>query len=642
MATDKRAAAVAWARRGFRVFPLAPGTKDPLDKGFPALATSDEGEVETRWSDPVTGWPRDYNVGVLTDGLCVVDVDTKKGPEALDAFFELDLPSDTLTVRTPSGGYHYYYRGPSTANSRSRIGFGIDTRSFHGFVIAPGSETDQGAYSLLRDAPVAEAPEHLIARLHAPRERAETAGPLVDLDKPEAVLRAIAYLEADAPLAVEGDGGDDTTYRVACIVKDMGVSELVAVRLMSERWNDRCAPPWSPEELERKVANAYEYGTAAPGAAAPELDFRGVELAEVGNPIAARPAGGAWVRHGDAWNTAQPWLFYKLLADRGVGLIVGPTQSGKTFLCTHLSRCLATGKRFFGQEPDDVGGTIFVFGGTEGSGFVERMAALGEAEALPISGLRVGPLSERGSLDRLLAEIKQEADRMRLEFGVPLRLVILETLSASGLLEDETDNAQCAAAINALAALSLRLQQHVGNGVLVLFTHHPPKEGRGARGGGALLANVDYAFEVLREGQETVRKLELTKGRNAPTRVLGGFTLPPVELGQDERGRPVTSCVISESDAPQPATADTSKPLMVFFRENLELCSVKTINGTEAVEKEDARQFFHDRYYIKPKPLKASIDRKFREALSAAEACGSLRTVEHDGREYLIVLKLES
>jgi hypothetical protein len=640
VATDKRAAAVEWARRGFRVFPLEAGSKDqPLEKGFPALASADPAAVERRWTDPVTGWARDYNVGVLCNDLCVVDVDTRKGPGVWEAFTDLDLPLETLTVRTPSGGYHFYYRGPSTANSRGDLGFGIDTRSFNGYVVAPGSERDIGEYVILRDAPVADAPEHLIAKLNSPRERA-SAAPLVDLDKPEAVLRAIAYLEADAPLAVEGAGGDDLTYRVACIVKDMGVSETVALRLMSERWNDRCAPPWSPEELERKVANAYEYGTAAPGAAAPELDFDGVQLAEVEQP-AAPVGGGAWVRHGDAWNTAQPWLFYKLLADRGVAGIVGPSQSGKTFLCTHLAHSLATGRKFFGQEPDERGGTIVVFGGTEGSGFVERLAALGADETLPISGLRVGPLSERGSLDRLLAEITQEADRMRLEFGVPLRLVILETLSASGLLEDETDNAKCAEAINALAALSLKLQRHVGNGVLVLFTHHPPKEGRGARGGGALFNNSDYFLEVLREGNETVRKLELTKGRNAPIRVLGGFTLPPVELGQDERGRPVTSCVISESDAP--ASDDgpgASVKLMRFFAECVELSTVKRLGQRDAVEVDEVRGLFHERYYGKRN--RAAMDRQFRNARAAAEERGAVQAATADGRDYFLLLKLET
>lgn len=639
MATDKRAAAVEWAKRGFRVFPLAPGAKTPLEKGWPDSATADVAEVEARWTDPVTGWARDYNIGVLCRDLLVVDVDAKKGSQVWPGFFDLGLP-DTLTVETPTKGWHCYLTAPDTAPSAGKLGFGIDTRSANSYVVAPGSETEIGEYRVLRDAPLAEAPEDVLLRLDAPRERASTSAPLVDLDKPEAVLRAIRYLEVDAPLAVEGDGGDDRTYRVACAVKDMGVSEVVAVRLMLERWNDRCAPPWPSEELEAKVANAYAYGTLRPGAASPEADFKGVALAEVENPVAPRPAG-AWVRHGDEWNTAQPWLFYKMLADRGVAAMIGPSQSGKTFLCTHLARCLATGKPFFGTEPDDQGGTIVVFGGTEGSGFVERLAALGEEENLPISGLRAGSLSERGSLDRLLAELKQEADRMRLEFGAPLRLVILETLSASGLLEDETDNAKCAEAINALAALSLRLQAHVGNGVLVLFTHHPPKEGRGARGGGALINNADYAFEVLREGSETVRKLELTKGRNAPTRVLGGFTLPPVELGQDERGRSVTSCIISESEAPQSDDGPgASVKLLRFFAECVELATVTQIGGKDAVEIDAVRGLFHERYYGKRKP--ASMDRQFRNARAAAEERGAVQAVEHAGRDYFVLLKLET
>ena len=64
--------AVAWAERGFRVFPCVPRGKIPKVKEFYNVATSDPDQVAAMWTDPVTGWPLDHNIGVATDDMIVV------------------------------------------------------------------------------------------------------------------------------------------------------------------------------------------------------------------------------------------------------------------------------------------------------------------------------------------------------------------------------------------------------------------------------------------------------------------------------------------------------------------------------------------------------------------------------------------
>ena len=60
------------------------------------------------------------------------------------------------------------------------------------------------------------------------------------------------------PIAIEDDGGDATTYQLACLGRDFGLSPA---RLLKEilPWNERCLPPWSESELKLKIKNAYEY-----------------------------------------------------------------------------------------------------------------------------------------------------------------------------------------------------------------------------------------------------------------------------------------------------------------------------------------------------------------------------------------------
>jgi hypothetical protein len=130
---DMLNAALAWSGRGFRVFPLRPSTKEPyggLD--WVNSATADPDAVRRMWTDPATGLAQPHNVGVLTSDPIVIDVDVKGGKKGLESLFDLDIPMDTLTTRTPSGGLHLYFKGPNRANGVNRLGDGLDMRSWHG------------------------------------------------------------------------------------------------------------------------------------------------------------------------------------------------------------------------------------------------------------------------------------------------------------------------------------------------------------------------------------------------------------------------------------------------------------------------------------------------------------------------------
>lgn len=110
-------------------------------------------------------------------------------------------------------------------------------------------------------------------RSAAPKKpRAEVAREIV-IDREAAKVRFIHYLKHDAPLAIEGQGGDQTTFVVAAKGKDCGLSEAETYTLMSEHWNPRCSPPWDDDELATKVRNAYDYGQNEPGCDAPERVF---------------------------------------------------------------------------------------------------------------------------------------------------------------------------------------------------------------------------------------------------------------------------------------------------------------------------------------------------------------------------------
>ncbi|XVS60699.1 bifunctional DNA primase/polymerase [Actinosynnema sp. CA-299493] len=162
-------AALAAAERGWPVMPLRPHGKTPALRGWDDEATLDPDRIRRWWSR------RAYNVGISCGpaGLLVVDLDVPHGREAFArrAWQHGDEdPRDTYTVATPSGGEHRYFRAPDVplGNTAGRIAPHVDTRGVGGYVVAAGSLLGHDRYRVVRDAPVAPAPEWLVAVLTPP------------------------------------------------------------------------------------------------------------------------------------------------------------------------------------------------------------------------------------------------------------------------------------------------------------------------------------------------------------------------------------------------------------------------------------------------------------------------------------------
>src|SRR5690348_8943929 len=89
------------------------------------------------------------------------------------------------------------------------------------------------------------------------------------------------YLKKDARPALEGQGGDKTTYEVACVGRDFGLPEPRVYELMLQHYNPRCEPPWDAVDLKRKVQNAFEYANGEAGSRSLARDFRDTTDSEI-------------------------------------------------------------------------------------------------------------------------------------------------------------------------------------------------------------------------------------------------------------------------------------------------------------------------------------------------------------------------
>jgi hypothetical protein len=360
-------AALRLAAQGFHVFPVIANGKLPAIGGWPHRATRDPETIRSWWTevDPVMNVTRvkDYNVGIcgsrLGDDkhLLIVDVDTKgDGPDTirgLELLYDADW-TDTFRVETPSGGFHLYFVvDQPAATTAKRIGAGLDTRGFNGFVVAPGSTINGKAYRFTGGT-VRAAPDWLVEKVGAPPERTKDENVLTLLDMQPALDRAIDWLINNAPVAELGARGS-TAYKVAARIREFGVSEMAARDLMVEHWNARCEPPMEFEDLSLSVAHAYEYAREPLGSASP-LDFDPVTEEEIEIPVEGREAKPAIKATPFVWRDprtipTRKWVYGRHYIRKFVSATVAPGGVGKSSLSVVEALAMATGRNLLGTQP---------------------------------------------------------------------------------------------------------------------------------------------------------------------------------------------------------------------------------------------------------------------------------------------------
>ncbi|MFX0581009.1 bifunctional DNA primase/polymerase [Nocardia nepalensis] len=277
---DLRAVAFAAAARGWPVFPLRPGAKKPpVFKRWPELASTDRARIAQWWS-----WNAHFNPAIATGpaGLHVIDLDPRHmTPPALDltealARLAARLPRPappTLTVATPHG-WHLYYRAPEQPRltcTVARIGDGIDSRGHGGYIVAPGSRTPHGDYTVTENRPVADLPAMLIAVLAPPPPVSAPAGGWSRsvAGAPDSYLAAILAGEAERVARARVHLRNHTLFRSALVLGRLVAADEVSEHDARAVLTDAAAAHIGVEgftaaEAHRTVSNGFRYSRARP------------------------------------------------------------------------------------------------------------------------------------------------------------------------------------------------------------------------------------------------------------------------------------------------------------------------------------------------------------------------------------------
>lgn len=200
------------AAAGTPVFPCRPENKRPYtSNGFKA-ASIFANVVRRWWSD----WP-DALIGMPTGertGVWVLDMDANKGAT------EADLPQclpQTKTVRTRSGGKHFYWRHAGLGNSPGRLPPAWDVRGTGGYVLVPGNP----GYELEFDVPPADSPDWLLELIRPKPYAAKPSAPYQphshDHYVASAVQSELAAL-AQCPVGSRGYQLNSSAFRLGTFV----------------------------------------------------------------------------------------------------------------------------------------------------------------------------------------------------------------------------------------------------------------------------------------------------------------------------------------------------------------------------------------------------------------------------------------
>jgi len=261
--------------RGYAPIPVPAGEKKPRLKGWTALRLT-EPDLPAHFN----GTPTSGNIGILlgepSGWLVDVDLDA---PEARELAEQHLPPTGLKTGRAGSPASHWWYVAPGARTKQHRDPVSgesiVELRSTGAqTLVGPSVHPSGDAYDPLDGEPARVDAAHLVAcvaalaaavvgRRHSDLadrpQRGPTSGHVTGTGgpPPDALeRRAAAYLDAMAP-AISGQGGHNATYAAAtAMVHGFGLDPEAAFRLLWERYNPRCVPPWSERELRHKVEDA--------------------------------------------------------------------------------------------------------------------------------------------------------------------------------------------------------------------------------------------------------------------------------------------------------------------------------------------------------------------------------------------------
>lgn len=603
-ASDNRIlkAALTYVAKGLRALPCNLD-KSPVIRGGFHNASGDADQIRLWFTDI------GYQLGIACEpsGLVVVDVDDIPAFHAhLQAIAKV-MPK-TFTVKTPSGGLHYYFRVKPGACYTKRLCPGVDIK-WNGHVVVPPSQAYSkrlggvGKYSVLSMVDIAPAPDWLEAlappAISAPpapstpfalaaervpdheevAELLKFISPDISYDTWINVLMAIhgatqgsgqgmdlaIAWSAQSKKFVPGQIGRKwpgfdshkglTIAYLAAMAKENGADVAEIARRASRRRQERLMAdrrPWDFADLDltnvtpmwSEVDPEAQYDAAVPTT----YTDRAEAVCKPAPADALKVADDAVIRRVEQFQKAL------LSADEAKPNLLQNYLIKGILLRSSVAMLYGpsgTGKTFYTLAMANCIAGGWPFDGRKvRPGIVIYVSAEGTesiGNRLTAMGMERSP-----NLKVLRSAIDLHSNDIDLSAVVELGKTIVEATGKKiALVVIDTlarsfggGDENAASEMNKVVGRITALKEALDTTVLIV--HHTGKDAeRGARGSSALNAAMETTLEIKRPNNKAgVIQVQATKQRDLEADLSHCFELVSVVLGEDEDGDPVTSCRI--------------------------------------------------------------------------------------------------
>jgi hypothetical protein len=292
------------------------------------------------------------------------------------------------------------------------------------------------------------------------------------------------------------------------------------------------------------------------------------------------------------------WLIKGLIERGGVFIVAGEKQAGKSFFIMDMGMKIARGIDY-GGKPGLPGrkvrqGLVIYMACEDAKGV--KMRAEGYCRD---QGLKEGDvpflimdhgftLMSDAVVDKFIAECLdwQEFYKIKLE------LIVIDTFSVATEGLDEISSKETGQVLSRVH----RIAEKTGSAVCLV--HHLNGEGKRVRGHSSLTANVSQVIEIRQmtefqtnrnkpvelvkdSDKRIVRQALLEKNKNGPNQLKWRFVLRKVDLGLDEDGFEISTCVL---DTPSSDVSDEPSKSKISGEQRMVLEALSTAQEVDGID----------------------------------------------------------
>lgn len=245
------------------------------------------------------------------------------------------------------------------------------------------------------------------------------------------------------------------------------------------------------------------------------------------------------------------WLIKYVVPAEPLVVMFGESGSGKSFMALDMAFHIAQGIPWRGKKVRQ-GPVVYI--AAEGAGGIrKRLLAYALHHGLNLADIPIYVIDAAPNFMLKQDALDVCASVLSLNLG-SIALVVVDTFAQVMPGANENSGEDVGLALRHAKGINRSLK------ATVMLVHHAGKDTtKGARGWSGLRAAADGELEIARSGN--ARALRLSKSKDGEDNTIFGFALEVVNIGMDEDGDIISSCVVIEAANAMPGPNKVRKDL---------------------------------------------------------------------------------